>query len=178
MALNYHHLDAHTRLFMLDEIAIDVRTAKLYLSDRLSDSGRNTYVFMLRQAAEFHDDLWLAEQLRLKNCFNDSLQRKNPKGGYSTVRMPINAADSLSEGEYNRFYIRGLCRRAIDEGIIELIIYRAKHVENPRRESELRIGSAVLPQALLEDLRVNIAVDTCLGVPAGPNSGLSVRFSM
>jgi hypothetical protein len=83
----------------------------------------------------------------------------------------------LAEGEFNRFYIRGLCRRALGAGIAQLIIYRAKTVGSPRAESELRIGATLDPTELLQDLRANIAVETCLGVPPGPNSGLCVKLA-
>ena len=40
----------------------------------------------------------------------------------------------------------------------------------------MRVGSAVPTLRLLDDLRANIGVDTALGIPAGPNSGLSVSL--
>jgi hypothetical protein len=82
----------------------------------------------------------------------------------------------LAEGEFNRFYVRGLCLRAIDEGIDRLVIYRAKAVEEPRPDSNRRIGRSVNPRTLLDDLRRNAGVDTALGIPPGPNSGLSVKL--
>jgi hypothetical protein len=177
MPFSFFHLDGQTRPFILDEIAIDVAANRLYLSDRLNEIGRKNYLAYLRQAAELYDEVWLAQQLRLNECFNSTLQRRNPKGGFTTVRMPFNAAETLAEGEFNRFYIRGLCRRALESGIAHLIIYRARLVENPRAESELRIGAALEPTGLLQDLRTNVAVETCLGMPPGPNSGLCVKFA-
>ncbi len=92
------------------------------------------------------------------------------------AKVASNAAEMLAEGELNRFFIRGLCicMTAADVNA-EVEIYRAKEVEKPRSESQMRIGKRVRASALLNDLRQNIAVDTALGVPAGPNSGLSVR---
>ena len=85
--------------------------------------------------------------------------------------MPSNAPETLAEGEFNRFYIRGLCRRAVEENVAQLVIYRAKTVTHARPESERRIGATVSPGALLADLRQNVGVDTVLGVPAGPEFG-------
>jgi hypothetical protein len=90
--------------------------------------------------------------------------------------VPATAPETLAEGEFNRFYIRGLCVRALAEGITELVIYRAKQVENPRSESTAKIGLKISAQALLTDLRANPGVDTALGLPPGPNSGLSVKL--
>jgi hypothetical protein len=41
----------------------------------------------------------------------------------------------LAEGEFNRFYIRALCVRAIEDGLPEVIVYRAKEVQSARPES-------------------------------------------
>jgi hypothetical protein len=177
MPFSFLHLDGQTRPLMLDEIAFDVAADKLYLSDRLNNGGRQNYPAYLKQAAELQDEVWFAEQLRSNNCFNATFQRRNPKGGFTTVHMPFNAAETLAEGEFNRFYIRGLCRRALETGIAQLIIYRAKPVEKPRAESEQRVGAVLEPSELLQDLRTNIAVETCLGMPPGPNSGLCVKFA-
>jgi len=57
------------------------------------------------------------------------------------------------------------------------VIYRAKPVTTPRPESEARIETALAPEELLEDLRSHPGDERpSLGVPSGPNSGLSVRL--
>lgn len=58
----------------------------------------------------------------------------------------------------------------------ELVVYCAKQVTTPRRESEMKIGSRVAPRVLLEDIRTHPGVDTALRLPPRPNSGLSVRL--
>jgi hypothetical protein len=88
--------------------------------------------------------------------------------------MRVNAHEMLAEGEFNRFYIRAICLRAIEDGVPEVIVYRAKPVEHARAESEQKIGKGVAPEALLRDLRAHPGIDTALGLPQGPNSGLSV----
>lgn len=103
-------------------------------------------------------------------------QKKKPGGGYALADVPYTAAGTLAEGEFNRFYIRGLCLRAIEENVPSLVVYRAKAVTNARSESERKIGAGVSPQSLLDDLRSHARLDTALGLPPGPNSGLSVCF--
>lgn len=89
--------------------------------------------------------------------------------------MPSNAHNTLAEGEFNRFYLRGLCLEALQQGkMIE--VYGAKAVNQPRAASQALIGMQLNPNQLLLDLRTNIGVDTALGLPAGPNSGLSGRM--
>jgi hypothetical protein len=103
--------------------------------------------------------------------------RKLKSGGFSKPPvMRVNAHEMLAEGEFNRFYIRGVCLRAIEEGAFEVIVYRAKMAEHARAESEQKIGQRIAAEALLRDLRAHPGLDTALGLPPGPNSGLSVHL--
>lgn len=176
MSLSLENLDQATRQFMADEIESDVQNGTLYVSPRLSDVGRQDYPNLLMQAAQQYDDNWLAQNLRFNGRISAFEQRRTPKGGVTSAKVPITAADTLAQGEFNRFYIRGVCRRAIENGINEVIIYRAKHVTSPRPDSQAKIGAKANAQALLNDLRAHPGVDTALGLPAGPNSGLSVKL--
>src|ERR1700730_13174639 len=116
---------------MIREIESDAQNQTLYLSTRLSATGIADYLALLREAAEKYDDTWLATQLQLNSRLNLTEIRKKPTGGTTVVKMPITAAATLAEGEFNRFYTRGLCLRAIDTGINDLQIYRANDASNP-----------------------------------------------
>lgn len=176
MTLALQNLDTLTRSFMLEEFERDFTGGVLYLSDRLTETGRNIYPRLLREAIESGDDTSLATEIRRLNCLKAVEPRRTPSGGVTTARVPVNAHETLAEGEFNRFYIRALCRRVLGEGG-QLEIYRAKPVSSPRAESQARIGQIVQdPRRLLEDLRTNIGVEPALGLPPGPNSGLSVKL--
>jgi hypothetical protein len=176
MALHYPDLDGTTRQYVLEELELDIKEGRLYVSPRLSAKGVADYPALLRSAMESGDDTSLAAELRKEGRLNATEQRRKPKGGYTTAAVPVTAADTLAEGEFNRFYARGLCRRTQVESDRELKVHRAKEVENPRPQSEALIGSAVDPEKLLLDLRQSIGVEPALGVPPGPNSGLSVKI--
>lgn len=100
--------------------------------------------------------------------------KKTKTGKVINARVPVNALETLAEGEFNRYYARGLCVRAIAEGIDEVIVYRGKDVQNPRIESQYKIGQRVKAKDLLEDLRRSLGVEPALGIPPGPNSGLTI----
>jgi hypothetical protein len=175
-AMNLINLDDLTRGSSVKEIEQDLGRGALYISSRLSAKGAAEYSGLLLSAVRNGTVASLANELRAEGRLNTTEERRKPSGGFTTARIPVNAADMLAEGEFNRFYIRGLCVRAIAEGIPSLVVYRAKHVENPRSASEALIGSLISVDKLLKDLRENIGTDTALGLPAGPNSGLSVCF--
>jgi len=176
MSLNYRNLDQPTRLQMIVEIEADTRSGKLYISPRLTDEGARLWSGLLKEAATSHSDAWLAAELRSRGLIKSHEERKKPKGGTTIAQVPETAPDTLSEGEFNRFYVRGLCLRAIAEGAPSVSAYRARHSDNPRPESQALIGKAFVPAALLNDLRQSSGVEPALGLPPGPNSGLSVSL--
>src|SRR4051794_8738876 len=168
-------LDERTRRYMLEEIERDANQGTLYISPRLSNTGAANYPVLLREAAQLHEPAWLAHELNQLNRMQRSEQRRLSGGGFATVAVPETAAQTLAEGEFNRFYARAICRRAIDDGVEKVVIFRAREVHHPRFESQQLVGKSVDALPLLSDLRQNPGMETALGV-AGANSGLSVRL--
>jgi hypothetical protein len=177
MGLDFQDLDTRTRELMLSELDRDLANGTLYLSPRLSERGVTDYESLLREAFQTGDDASLAQSLRSSDRISATETRRKPKGGVTTARVPHTAAETLAEGEFNRFYIRALCLRATEEGSGKLEIYRARASAAPRPESMAMDGASIDAAALLADLRAHPGVDTALGLPPGPNSGLSARLS-
>jgi len=173
MGIFYKNLDQRTRDFMLKELELDISSKKLYISPRLNSIGRAKWVELLKEAIQKNNDDWLANQLRVKGYMKSYETRRTSKG-IIEVRVPSSAPETLAEGEFNRFYARGLCLRAISEGISEVVVYRGKQVQRPRPESQLMIGKKINAKALLDDLRKSQGVEPALGIPPGPNSGLTI----
>lgn len=170
------NLDEQTRQHMLAELEHDIEQGTLYFSPRLSQQGQAEYPDLLRDAVSNGTPASLAAALA-QNSRLKTRETATRKGTTYEKDVPVNANETLAEGEFNRFYARGLCRRAIDEGITQLRVYRAKSVTNPRSESEALIGRLVDPSTLLDDLRENTGMEPALGLPPGPNSGLSVQLA-
>jgi len=171
MGIEYEDLDEKTRGYMLEELNKDIDSESIYYSPRLNSKGESEWIDLLRNAIEHHDDEWLANQIRRINGMKSYEMRQESK-----AKVPKNAHETLAEGEFNRYYIRGLCRRAIDEGISDVEVYRGKEVRNPRFESQKKIGERFNSKNLLEDLRESPGVEPALGIPPGPNSGLTVKL--
>jgi hypothetical protein len=174
MGLIYTNLDAVTRQHMLDESQLGGH----YISPRLTNLGRTNWVSLFDQAIELHNDDWLAGQL-LDRCYMADSEQYTRNG--VTRSRQINKPHSammLAEGEFNRYYLRGLCRRATAEGATALQIYRGKQVAVPRPESEAKLGTMISVTGLLEALRRHdfVSVDAAFAIPNGPNSGLTARL--
>ena len=175
MALSYWNLDDATRTLMLDEMSADAANDNFYRSKRLTASGEAKWPVLLRNAVQAGDDHTLAGELR-RQSYLETHEIRHRHGRPFPARVPHTAADTLAEGEFNRLYCRAVCRRAISEGTGVVEVYRAKVVSKPRPRSERLIGTDLGARRLLDDLGANRGVDTALGIPAGPNSGLSVRL--
>ena len=174
--LDLYHLDARTRRLMLDEMEHDLARHELHISSVLSNQGLHDYVGLLREAILFGDEETLAARLRARGRIARTLNRRRPQGGFSIARVAYTAAETLAEGEFNRYYIRAVCRRAIEDGLSHVVVYRAKPVREPRPESAATVERELPARELLHDLRAHAGEPTEFGVPGGPNSGLSVRL--
>lgn len=172
MALRYENLDTDTRGHMLVEVVEDIVDDNFYKSPRLTEEGLRKWPGLLRHAVEFHTDDWLAAQLMQHGL----LRAREPNGRGGWKKVPHNAAQTLAEGEFNRYYARGLCLRAIRDGL-RVQVYRGKSVRSPRSRSLALLGVVLDPAALVMDLRRSEGVEPALGLPPGPNSGLTVKLT-
>jgi hypothetical protein len=175
MGFEFANLDETTRRYMLQELEHDLAQGTLYLSPRLSPEGRASYPDLLAEALRTHDDSWLAEQLRRRGDLNPYEERHTAEGDLVTARLPANAPEVLAGDDFNRFYMRGLCARALAEGVGVVEVYRGRASAQPRPESQALIGQSLPAADLLEDLRA-WPRPPVLGIPTGFNSGLTLRL--
>ncbi|MHB8240944.1 MAG: hypothetical protein ACYDHN_03040 [Solirubrobacteraceae bacterium] len=176
MALALSNLDDETRRHMVAEMEHDLAANTLYTGKYLSSFGAERYPDLLRDALNEGTDDSLAAALAEPGLFEITYQKRKPSGGFAPAKVPHTAPVTLAEGEFNRFYLRGLCQRVLADGGHEVEIYRARESLSPRLESEAMIGKHLDAASLLADLREHVGVDTALGLPPGPNSGLSGRL--
>ena len=176
MSFNFENLDHQTRGFMVDEIEIDIAESKIYFSAYLSQVGQDRWIELLLEAAKVGNADTLATIIRNLGLLN-VYYTKQTTGVRASV--PSNGHIVLAESEFNRYYIRAVCRKAIATGVNEVEAYRARSSENPRRTSEVLIGQMFSAPSLLNDVRNATKANeffTHFGVPVGPGSGISVRL--
>jgi hypothetical protein len=171
----FENLDDVTRPFMLEELDHDERgPGAVFLSPRLSARGIAEYPDLLRAALTDGSDVSLERALRAPGVMSTQERSRSRTGQPIVKRVPSNAATMIAEGEFNRYYIRGLCARALTEDA-RVVVYRARPSRSPRISSEAKIGTELDPGALLEDLRASVGREPSI-LPE-VNSGLSVRLA-
>ena len=136
--LRFENLIPEVRLLMAEEVQLSSADGTLYASPRLSSRGKIDYLGLLADAVANYDEAWLTRELR-KNSRIKTMELRLGK----EVSVPVTAAETLAEGEFNRFYIRALCLRAGEDGIKELTVFRAKPV---RKVFESRVLLENMPQ--------------------------------
>jgi hypothetical protein len=170
----YVDLDEVTRSSMLQAIEEAERTGNIYYSTRFNQSGNTQWLPLLKQAAKEFNEHWLAYQLEANKLMKDLEGASTPSGGYTIKHVPHTAAETMAEGQFNRFYILGLCKRARSENISHLEIYRAKDRYNPRPESQALIGTRLTVDDIEAQLKETKASFKSQLVK--PNSGLCVKL--
>lgn len=169
------NLDIPVRNHMSREIERDLEEGVLYVSPRLTEEGASSWPDLLLTAAASGTPKSLAESLLSLSALR--LTETSQRNGRQYEKaVPINAADTLAEGEFNRFYIRAVTLQATQLGHDDVEVYRAKAVVSPRSASENLIGTRLSAERLLNDMRTSTWADSAFGLPPGPNSGLSVKI--
>lgn len=170
----FENLDEVTRKYMIEEIELAEKSGNIYFSTVFNINNDPKWIELLKEAAKSYNEHWLTEQLEENNMFKEYMISKTRTGQQIQKRVSEDSAQKLAEGQFNRFYIIALCRRAIDDGKLCVTVYRARKSEDTRSESNALIDSEVNAKEVLTELR---NVDTSLKSNLiRPNSGLSVRI--
>jgi len=167
---NFLNLDSAVRTLMLEEIHLDREKEMLYASDRFNETGHRVFAAFLLEAAERGTEATLADQLSNADCFNEM----EFKAG-QWKRVPNNAHTLYAQGEFNRYYIRAICRYLLANPMSKGRIYRARESSKPRPESQAKLGKIIDPQSVLTNLRDRIGAPVGFGLP-DINSGLCIEI--
>ena len=174
MPLKYENLDPATRRHAIAELDGDIASSAFHASDRLRPTAVADYQRLLREAIRYYDDLWLEQHAN--DLLVDFEPRTTRSGAQTTAKVPEMAARMLAEGDFNRYYMRGVALRAIDEGRQVVEVYRARLSLEPRQESAELEGQRLTAREVLDFLRGQRVEDASTARLGRPNSGLSIRL--
>ena len=174
MPLQYANLDPTTRRHALAELDQDLESGAFHLSARVRPEAAAEYQRLLRDALRYYDDLWLEEHAA--DLLVESETRRTTSGAQVVAKVPQMAARMVAEGDFNRYYMRGVCARAVEEGRQVVEVYRARLSLEPRPESAELEGQRLPARAVLDWLRGQPSDDPAVTPLGRPNSGLSVRL--
>lgn len=170
---HFPDLDEQTRLVMLSELDFDLRTGLFYEPKSLTATGMFTYKRLLKECFSNGTAETLQQKL-LPSYFRE----KDDRGR----KIPSNIRETLAFGDFNRYYVRALLVRALNEKR-KLCVYRAKQVMYERQQSKL-----LATRVFFDNREIGRLLEICrdyrkLFSPKvqlellKPNSGLSLKFA-
>jgi len=154
--LSDDHRESMRRL-MLEELLWSSRHNKIYASKHLTALGVERYPELLQHA--------------LAGGSPDSLCDSLDAPGLWQPGAPKNSIETFAWDEFNKHYMRALCRIAQDSPQHALIVLRARQSRSHRGSSDARINQPHSPATFLQQLRVQPAIN-----PFGANSGLTLTL--
>jgi hypothetical protein len=122
MCFTFLNLDERTRSFMLAECEAYIASGTLYFSTDFSPAGKSSYEESLRAAIQRGSEQTLRDDLLRAGTYRET---RTDKRGKVTHLNLADCARKTAYGEFYRFYLRGLCLRASEDGVPDLEIYRA-----------------------------------------------------
>jgi len=150
---------------MENELDEDIKTNNLYFSVYLPEDKKEEYLILLRKCIKSKDVNDLIEGV------NPLLTGLSPKTGNGRIE---NSHKTFGEGEFNRYYCRGVCLKAIEEGKT-VVVYRARASIEPRSSSKHLLNKVFNPSVLIEDFRTKKRDSTSFMICL-PNSGNSIQI--
>lgn len=172
--MKYEELDETTRKWMLKELEAE-EERRPYRSPALSMKGQEEFAKLLREAIEHGTESSLAGSLSRAELWSEF--EPLPQGGVGRVD-PARAAVVLARTELNTWYVRGLCRRLLEEGEEHCQVYRAWDGDGTPDECDL-LENRVLPiRPIYEAHRAKYHPrrrPEAFSIPSGPGCKHSIR---
>lgn len=171
MAFEFKNLDAKTRQIMLDEFENDCQSGHWYKSPRLSPIGIEKYPELVKESFKFGTEETLVSSIKAGYHLN-AKEMSHRNGNPYEKAVARNANQILGEGEFNRYYMIALCKRAQEENK-QIRVYRARASSFTRDESEALIGHFLNAESTLNLLKDINNRDNHL---PQPNSGITLEL--
>jgi hypothetical protein len=172
--MRYEELDQETRRWMLEEFKAE-EAANPYRSPSLSAEGKKRFGELMERAIVEGTEESLAEELKPKELWAE--YEPSPLGGIRRTE-PARAAVALARTEFNTWYIRGLCRKLMEEGETYCQVYRAAPADAPGDVCESYQNMVLEIRFLYNGHRIKYwpkPNDRAFSVPCGPQCRHSVR---
>jgi len=163
----------NVREFMLQELELDITKDKICFSPILRKDSHQKYIDLLKTHILSGSPNTLASEIQSNQCMCIREPYRTKSRKLKDRLVPITAHQTLAEDDFNRFYMRGICLKALE---IEkkIVVYRTKPVKYPRIEIFNLIGDLPDPSEFIEGWRAFPNSETLFEL----NSGLSVRIIM
>ncbi len=163
MTLIKKELDTIRRDFMIKEVKADIKENSLGHNLRLNHSGNHEWPELLLNAVTEGDEMSLAETMRNRQCMRvyDAVSKDS---GIQLQRVTDDQYIDFTRNEFNRIYLRGICREALDTGC-NCIVLKDDSFEKQYNSSEL-----------LQHLKSNVELEDIIGIHKNEHRSFRVEL--
>jgi hypothetical protein len=171
--MNFEELDDTTRHYMLSEFEAEEAAANPYRSKTLSLTGRQAFPRLLSDAIQNGNEESLIVALSEPSHWKPT----DARGARINIRQ---AAERLGLTEFNTWYVRGLSKRLIEEGVTHCEVYRAGYPSGgPNSECVQHEGQVYLVEDIYRGHRARYWPEpgnrNALSIPIGPSCHHTIR---
>lgn len=178
MPMHYEELDETTRRFMLEEFQAEEQSNP-YRSKALTSLGLKVFPQLMQKAIETGNEVSLMQELNSADYWEPF--EPYVRGGVQRERRRNigQAAERLALTEFNTWYVRGLARRLMEEGITECQIYRGAQPKWEHGECSQHEGMIVKVQVVYDGHRGTYWPEpgnkNIFSIPSGPGCHHVIR---
>ena len=174
--MNFEELNEVTRRFMLSEFEVEQSGGNPYCGSTLSEIGLVEFPGLMRRAIASGN-----EQTLINSLLDSAYWKPVDRRGYRIGVTPN--AKRLGLSEFNTWYVRGLAKRLMDEGVIHCQVYRAAMPEGQESpECGIHEGQIYIVQDIYRGHRARYwpvqGNRSALSIPVGPNCHHTIRRVM
>lgn len=173
--MKFEELDNQTREHMLREFQEEQR-GRPYESPEMTTLGKAEFPHLMEKAIKEGNEVTLSLDLSKIGFWLPEGRRRD---GISYKINPTYAAERLALTEFNTWYVRGLAKKLMDEGVEYCEVYRADSAKEPRPECLDHDGKKFKVADIYNGHRSRYhpppGNPKALSIPVGPNCHHTIR---
>jgi len=179
MAMNYEELDDRTREYMLAEFENEQASGMPYRSKALSQAGLKAFPDLMREAIKSGNETSLVAALNRVDLWDPDEEYTRNGITRKRRRNVAQSAMRLALTEFSTWYVRGLAKRLLDEGVDRCQVYRGEEPKWEPGECAEHEGRIVSVQEIYDNHRVRYwpppGDKTAFSIPFGPGCHHVIR---
>lgn len=179
MAMNYEELDDRTRQQMLSEFENEQASAKPFQSKALSQAGLRAFPALMREAIKSGNETSLAVALNRVDLWDPDEEYTRNGVTRTRKRNVAQSTTRLALTEFSTWYVRGLAKRLLDEGVDRCQVYRGEQPKWEPGECAEHEGQTVSVRQIYDNHRVRYwpapGNEAALSIPFGPGCHHIIR---
>ena len=172
MSMHYTELDEKTRAIMLSEFDAEQAGGNPYRSKALSPRGQQVFPQLMRDAIRQGAEVSLANALADASLWNPMETYVRDGISRERKRNVQQSAERLATTEFSTWYVRGLAKRLLDEGVKNCQVYRGSQPKWEPGECSEHEGRIVDVKTIYDNHRARYwpepADREAFSIPFGP----------